>query len=472
MHSTTFSRSSVGILFLCCMSCLLGVALFVVLPLPAYAGTTITVDTMMDELSSDGRCSLREAIYAANTNSSPYDCPAGTGADIIILPSGTYTLTLGGSGEDNNLWGDLDIINDLEIRGAGSGMSGATTIDANGIDRVFDIMSSAHVTLTQMNIQGGTDSGFGGGGIRNAGVLTMTNVHVIANYTSSSGGGLYNVAGAIAALSNVSFGNNSANFGGAIYNSGKITLTNVGLGPNAAATAGGGLDNWGTATLFEVVVTYNSSDLNGGGIYNGSSLTLERVSLDNNVATNGNGGGIYSSGQFTLTNVTLSANDAMTTTGKGGSIFKNSGSAATLTNVTLNRNAATAGGGIYRDATSGAVTLKNTIIANSASGGNCGGSALTSQGYNLDSANTCGLSFTGDLTNTPPFLGSLADNGGWMKTHALLPGSPAINRIPAGTNGCGTTITTDQRRAGRPIGGACDIGAYEAGYVFLPLIKK
>jgi len=64
---------------------------------------------------------------------------------------------------------------------------------------------------------------------------------------------------------------------------------------------------------------------------------------------------------------------------------------------------------------------------------------------------------TGDLVNVDPKLGPLADNGGPTLTHALLPGSPAINHIPAGD----CVVTRDQRGAFRPQGAGCDIGAYE-----------
>jgi hypothetical protein len=47
------------------------------------------------------------------------------------------------------------------------------------------------------------------------------------------------------------------------------------------------------------------------------------------------------------------------------------------------------------------------------------------------------------------------------KTIALLAGSPAINAIPEGENGCATEITTDQRGVSRPQGSGCDIGAFE-----------
>jgi hypothetical protein len=72
--------------------------------------------------------------------------------------------------------------------------------------------------------------------------------------------------------------------------------------------------------------------------------------------------------------------------------------------------------------------------------------------------------FTGDLPNTDPLLGPLQNNGGSTCTHALLLGSPAIDRIPFGVNGCGTTITTDHRGQPRPdtCTRLCDMGAYEA----------
>jgi hypothetical protein len=62
-----------------------------------------------------------------------------------------------------------------------------------------------------------------------------------------------------------------------------------------------------------------------------------------------------------------------------------------------------------------------------------------------------------DLINTDPLLGPLADNGGPTLTHALLPGSPALD---AGVAVAG--VTTDQRGIPRPQGSAPDIGAFES----------
>ena len=83
----------------------------------------------------------------------------------------------------------------------------------------------------------------------------------------------------------------------------------------------------------------------------------------------------------------------------------------------------------------------------------------TSLGYNLIGDDTgCGYTpGTGDLLNVDPLLGPLRDNGGDTETHALLPGSPAIDQIP--TELC--VVDTDQRGVLRPQGSACDVGAYE-----------
>src|SRR5262249_46089980 len=83
--------------------------------------------------------------------------------------------------------------------------------------------------------------------------------------------------------------------------------------------------------------------------------------------------------------------------------------------------------------------------------------------------NTCRFNQTGDLINTDPLLDALAGNGGATQTHALLPGSPAIDAgDPAGcTDASGAALLNDQRGQERTQDGdgngtaTCDIGAYE-----------
>lgn len=53
---------------------------------------------------------------------------ATPGADTIMLRAGTYRLTLAGAGEDAAATGDLDILQNLTIEGAGAMQ---TIIDAS-----------------------------------------------------------------------------------------------------------------------------------------------------------------------------------------------------------------------------------------------------------------------------------------------------------------------------------------------------
>jgi hypothetical protein len=84
------------------------------------------------------------------------------------------------------------------------------------------------------------------------------------------------------------------------------------------------------------------------------------------------------------------------------------------------------------------------------------GTGIQSQGYNIDSENSCYFNDSTDQRNTPPLLGTLQNNGGPTSTHAITAGSPAFNR---GT--CDGAPTTDQRGVTRPQGTYCDIGAFE-----------
>jgi hypothetical protein len=123
-----------------------------------------------------------------------------------------------------------------------------------------------------------------------------------------------------------------------------------------------------------------------------------------------------------------------------------------LNNVTIAKNTAPASGGLQNAA---AVGMSNTLLAEN-SGGNCLG-LPTSLGNNLDDGASCALSAPGDLSGLPANLGPLADNGGGTFTHALLPGSAALE---AGNDA--TCLSADQRGVIRPQGLHCDIGAFEA----------
>ena len=172
------------------------------MPVSAHAAT-LTVNTESDSLAGDGLCSLREAITAANADAPAGECAAGSGADVISLPAGFYSLTTAGADEDANATGDLDVTGDLTIQGAGAA---STTIDGALQDRVLDVPTGVTVSLDGLTISGGrgvpggagpagNPTGFlggpgrGGGGILNAGTLTITNSAIEDNTTGAGGTG-------------------------------------------------------------------------------------------------------------------------------------------------------------------------------------------------------------------------------------------------------------------------------------------
>ena len=79
---------------------LLGGALPLTGALAVDASSVISVTTTADEITANGACSFREAVVAANTDIAVDSCPAGSGADTIVLPAGTFTLSIAGSFED------------------------------------------------------------------------------------------------------------------------------------------------------------------------------------------------------------------------------------------------------------------------------------------------------------------------------------------------------------------------------------
>ncbi len=244
-------------------------------------------------------------------------------------------------------------------------------------------------------------------------------------------------------------------------------LTIVAEGPGASvvrASAGftdrlfhilGGQVKFAGLTLQEVA--HNGE---GAAVYNAASLTIEDSSLVGNQAT-GSGGAIFNAAGaiLSLTNSTFSGNTSLS---EGGAIY-NAGGQATLQHITLTANQAASGGGLAGQA--GGLTYGNSLIAgNTADDANadCAGPIGNSGGYNLLGLNTGCPADASDGGVNPAevfttVLGPLQDNTGRTFTHALLPGSPAIDAVPLAS----CTLPTDQRGLGRPGGAACDAGAFE-----------
>ncbi|MBI5565054.1 MAG: CSLREA domain-containing protein [Chloroflexi bacterium] len=377
---------------------------------PIAHAATISVNTTTDENNSDGDCSLREAIIAANTDTAVDACPAGSGADTIELPAGTFTFALAGTSENAAATGDLDILDDLTLTGVSATM---TFIDANSLDRHFETFNGSHLSISRLTLQGGNQSS-AGGAIRVASSSTLTLVAVRLSGTSAgSSAAIYVINGSSL---NIHFSRIENNLGGGVY-----------LQPS-------------TTTVIRNSSISGNQGHSGAGITTAGTLIIVNSTLSGN-STAFAGGALLSSGATSLYNVTIAANTAGTD-GVSGS-----------------------GGGI--SVSGGAVTIRNSLIANNVSlvdnTEDCSG-ALTSEGYNLIEVTTgCPITgdTTGNITGTDPNLDVLAGNGGGTQTHALLAGSVAINAgNPAGClDEGGLTLQTDQRSYLR--NGRCDIGAYE-----------
>ncbi len=376
----------------------------------AHAGTysvTKTADTADGICNAD--CSLREAVIAANNQ---------PGADHIFLPAGVYVLTRSDPNNPNeqlSLTGDLDILESLSIVGAGAKDTvidgGAGTVVSP--DRVFDIGVPESFSLSHLTIRNGESQM--GGGIKVRVPSTLLNIDGVVirdNTAELVGGGVAVVAGKQAGAHTSLIIQNSA-------------LIN------------------------------NTAQQMGGAIWS-------------------NQGGDSSIIEINLTNVTMSQNKSVDPQYAGASVIQavTSSSGAgkySFKNVTIADNAGFGPGPMQDQAVHIGTTVGNPVAASveftNSIVQSCfafiNTNATVSSSHSIDKGNFCGFDPAfGNLVNTDPLLDLLQDNGGSTPTHALLPGSPAID---AGGNA--DCPLTDQRGAPRPVGAGCDIGAFELGGV-------
>jgi hypothetical protein len=372
-------------------------------------------------VGTDGTVGMTDALLINNSGERGGGVYVNGGVALLNRVSFSDNEAELAGGAVYNYFGELSLNNGTISGGsapAGGGLFSLGTAALNG------------VTVSD------NEAGGEGGGVYNVGTLTLGNVTVSGNEAASDGGGLFNDTDSIALLSNVTLSNNdTGNSGGGLYHRGSsLILTNVTLHDNSADDSGGGLYNETLALLLGVTLSENSA-MRGGGLYN-------------------------EAGTATVDNTTFSGNEAS----QGGGLY-NYGGTTNLTNVTLSGNSASLnGGGIHLD--DGTVTAKNSIVANSPSGGNCLGTP-TNNGFNLADDTTCGFTLVSSME-----LGPLTFNGGPTQTHLPLAGSPAINFV---SSGC-PPLNTDQRGAARPVGAWCDAGAVEFGAVlpmlYLPQVTK
>ncbi|MCU1393107.1 MAG: polysaccharide deacetylase [Ilumatobacteraceae bacterium] len=450
---------------------------------PAHASTVVNVNVQTDAASggceSSGTgpsCTLREAVIFANAH------PGTT----IMIPSGTYGLTVRGRDDDASAKGDLDLKVSTTIVGAGAS---TTIIDGGGVvltnpDRVFDVVPTpspgADVSISGVTIRDGdaNDSNAGGGGIlgRAGSRITVTD-SVIATNTSFDGlgGGIASIgaSGSTTSLTllrttltgNLAkdpFSQRDARGGGAYTSASSLLVQSSTIDDNSAVggqgstgTHGGYIGGGGglavaadtvTASIIDSTLARNTAQ-GGDGISGASSTT----------GGSGEGGALEGTtlGHPVLVNTTVYANTAIGGAGagsasnggfgRGGAISADS---VLLINSTVAANQVISGvagaggtaGAVYAGGISAiSAEMTNSIVAGNLSGppnavttpDDITGTGVHSGGHNIIGV-AAGL-LPSDQSGTvaspfdPKLASSLADNGGSPQTVALLTASPAIN---------------------------------------------
>ena len=444
------------------------------------------------DIAVDADCSLADAIIAANRDRAEGSCPAGRGADTIILS------------QDITLRDELPVItSDITIEGNGYAISG------NHRYRIFynggGTLTIHDLTMTEGYVEGDiirnaddtlkstADQPFGGAIFNWQGTLSIVNSRFSDNLAEYDGGAISNNEGTLSisdsafsdnsadkrggaiendsknlSIINSTFSDNSASWGGAIYNGrDRLSIINSTFSDNSADEDGGVIFNWGELNIGDSNFSGNSADEDGGVIFNWGELSIGDSSFSGNSAEY-DGGAIENWGRVSIRDSSFIDNydDAIRNNSKlniinstfsnnyianGDAIFSGKDRKLSIINSTFSDNSADWGGTIYNWG-DGTLSMVNSIIAGR--GGTCvSRSRLLRQSIsNFIQDGTCSPAFRGD-----PMLGKLVvPEDGSPAYFPLLAGSPAIDAADDGY-----CPETDQIGTERPQGAGCDIGAIE-----------
>jgi len=262
-------------------------------PAPAFAAV-ITVNTTSDTLANDGQCSIREAIINANNDAATWpDCAAGSGADTIVLPAGTIVFAIANppsspanmDADQVAAKGDLDIDSSMTIVGDPAG----STIDANHLDRVFDINPDVDglpetvtptitVEIRDLQITRGRQNQSGAVRINARATVTIDRCTIADSESwADDGGGIYQ------------------------FSDSTLTLKNSTISGNHALIIAGGVRSDGTMSIVSSTITHNDT----GGVFGNLGQGLmcgTPCSLRNSIVA-GNGAAPRGDTQGTITSL-------------------------------------------------------------------------------------------------------------------------------------------------------------------------
>lgn len=367
-------------------------------------------------------CTLRQAVLDGNAY----------GHAAITLPRETFRLIRAGRDEDAGLTGDLDVTAPLTVVGAGaeSTIIQAGSDATDGIDRVFHVRPGGELVMRDLTLRFGRTQGSGAAGA-----------------------------------------------GGAILAEDEVQLIRAVVRDNRAATNGGAISSGPRLVVVETEIRDNTSVTAGAGIGASGTVVIQRSTIANNSSTNGAGGAISASPTdvngrvVSISSSTISGN--LAPTGAAVDAVLGSDRVLQLSHATIvDNNNTVAGGAALRVQGTGRFDAIATLFAaNTAPACQISGDTSLSLA-NMSDESTCNVGQQTRL-NVDPLLGPLRANGGPTRTHALMPGSPAVDPVFASvTLSCRSdqratfqslqVLTFDAPDDGDDVPGArCDIGAFE-----------
>ncbi len=337
----------------------------------ALIQVTKTQDTL-DGTCDATDCSLREAVIAANQT---------VEADTIVLPAGVYALRINGASEDASATGDLDILGETTIEGAGAD---STAIDAALIDdRIFHIPSgTGNFTLSGVTLRNGTTIFFGGALYSDIPADITLRDCAFAHNSATHGGAVYLDNNHDVLVSDCTFdGNSVSNDGGAIYVStdggfaSQVRIEDSSFSSNVADNNGGAIYRQGDnddGELFELAATVvdgNAASNYAGGVYTESPTVITDSVIKNNIAARCAGmnqdlqaGPMRIERTAILGNVVIFLNN-----NGGGACLKSVTEASEIVDSIIANNSAGFGGGLYVERGSppdnGVLNITNTTIS-------------------------------------------------------------------------------------------------------------
>ncbi len=402
-----------------------------------------SIVTSVDDLTIQGNPNSKYPIISGENTTEP------------LIHFGTGTLTLSG----------VTVANGKFSTGSGSFDGAGGCIYSKGNVVLQDSTRVKYCTAEHTGTRNAT-----GGAIYSAGYTSVLSGSLVsgsvatANSGNALGGGIYAKGGVTlkyGTVTNNSVGSSSGVFarGGGIYSKLGLTSKYANISGNSAASSGSSVLDVGGGAWISGTSSIIRSSISGNQADSAAAMLLGRVgtgtsgiyqsTVANNEASASNskyGGGVYLGNASTINNCTISGNTEKNSADKkyGAGFLVKNGVAVTMSSTIVSANSL--------------IDSSSSVLPSDIRGNSTTPATITGD-HNLVGIAKYAATPGDTINSSEPKLGVLKSNGGFTRTMAVLPGSPAID------TGNANGFTTDQRGPGflRTFGAAADIGSFELG---------